>query len=241
MMTPQTNRKILIIDDSPVVLRTLRIILEKNGYETWEANSAEKGLKILQGKGLPDLAIVDLHLPRMDGFGFCKKVLRFSDLPIIMLSSDSSEEAIVQGLTDYAEDFIVKTDPNSFRERELLSRINSVLERLGDFPWEPAPLLSIDDRLQVDFYKRQAHIHDERVKLTPTETRILHILMRHAGETVNYDYLLRRLWPGQVAFEDRLHTHVHRLRKKIEDAPRDPKYICADWGTGYKFPESSDS
>ncbi len=235
------SKNILVIDDSPVVLRTLEIILEKNDFGVWTAETAEKGLKIIQERGLPDLAIVDLHLPRMDGFGFCKKVLRFCDIPIIMLSSDSSEEAIVQGLTDYAEDFVVKTDPNSFRERELLSRIRSVLDRMGDFPWEPSPLLSIDDRLQVDFYKRQAHVLNEKVKLTPTEARILHILMRHAGETVNYDYLLRRLWPGEVAFEDRLHTHVHRLRKKIEDAPRDPKYICAEWGTGYKFPDNTDS
>lgn len=240
-MLYHNTKNILVIDDSPVVLRTLELILEKNDFGVWPAESAEKGLKIIQERGLPDLAIVDLHLPRMDGFGFCKKVLRFCDIPIIMLSSDSSEEAIVQGLTDYAEDFVVKTDPNSFRERELLSRIRSVLDRMGDFPWEPAPLLSIDDRLQVDFYKRQAHVLDEKVKLTPTEARILHILMRHAGETVNYDYLLRRLWPGEVAFEDRLHTHVHRLRKKIEDAPRDPKYICAEWGTGYKFPDTSES
>lgn len=239
-MIAETPQNILIIDDSPVVLRTLKIILEKNDYNTWEAESAEKGLQLIQENGLPDLAIVDLHLPRMDGFGFCKKVLRFCDIPIIMLSSDSSEEAIVQGLTDYAEDFVVKTDPNSFRERELLSRIRSVLERMGDFPWEPAPLLSVDDRLEVDFYKRQAHILKKPIKLTPTESRILHILMRHAGETVNYDYLIRRLWPGEMAFEDRLHTHVHRLRKKIEAAPRDPKYIQGEWGTGYKFSESTD-
>lgn len=239
MNDTENIRNVLIIDDSRVVLRTLQLILENNGYEVWAAETAEQGLELLQKRGLPDIAIVDLHLPRMNGFGFCKKVQRFSDLPIIMLSSDSTEDMVVQGLNDYAEDFIVKTDPDSFREKELLSRINRVLNRLGDFPWEASPLLSVDDRLQVDFYKRQAKVLDSAVKLTPTESRILHILMRHAGETVGYDYLLRRLWPGEMAFEDRLHTHVHRLRKKIEQAPRKPKYIVGAWGEGYTFPDLS--
>ncbi|MEM8857592.1 MAG: response regulator transcription factor [Chloroflexota bacterium] len=234
-------QNILIIDDTPTILRTLEIILERNGFQTWRAGSAEEGLRIIQQNGLPDLAIVDLHLPRMDGYGFCKKVLRFSDLPIIMLSSDSSEEIIVQGLNNYAEDFVVKTDTESFREKELISRINRVLNRIGDFPWEPAPLISIDDRLQVDFYRRQARVFEDEIKLTPTESRLLHILMRHAGETVGYDYLLRRIWPSEMAFEDRLHTHVHRLRKKIEERPKDPKYIVGEWGTGYSFPDFSES
>ncbi|MFK7803876.1 MAG: response regulator transcription factor [Anaerolineae bacterium] len=239
MNKSDTQRDVLIIDDSPVILRTLQLILTNNGFNTWAADSAEKGLKIIQEQGLPDLAIVDLHLPRMNGFAFCKKVQRFSDLPIIMLSSDSSEDMVVQGLTNFAEDFIVKTDPNSFREKELLSRINRVLNRLGELPWDAAPLLSVDDRLQVDFYKRQARVQNNEIKLTPTESRILHILMRHAGETVGYDYLLRRLWPSEMAFEDRLHTHVHRLRKKIEQVPRDPKYIVGAWGAGYRFPDLS--
>ena len=232
---------ILIIDDTPTILKTLEIILDRNGFNTWQAASAEEGLRIIQQNGLPDLAIVDLHLPRMDGYGFCKKVLRFSDLPIIMLSSDSSEEIIVQGLNNYAEDFVVKTDRESFREKELVSRINRVLNRFGGLPWEPAPLISIDDRLQVDFYQRQAKILNNDIKLTPTESRLLHILMRHAGETVGYDYLLRRIWPSEMAFEDRLHTHVHRLRKKIEEHPKDPKYIVGEWGTGYTFPDFSES
>ncbi|MEM9775396.1 MAG: response regulator transcription factor [Chloroflexota bacterium] len=234
-------QNILIIDDTPTILRTLEIILERNGFNTWQAASAEEGLRMIQRQGLPDLAIVDLHLPRMNGYGFCKKVQRFSDLPIIMLSSDSSEEMIVQGLNNYAEDFVVKTDTNSFREKELISRINRVLNRFGEFPWETSPLISIDDRLQVDFYQRQAKVLEDRVKLTPTESRLLHILMRHAGETVGYDYLLRRIWPSEMAFEDRLHTHVHRLRKKIEEFPKDPKYIVGEWGTGYSFPDFSDS
>lgn len=232
-------QNILIIDDTPTILRTLEIILGRNGFNTWQATSAEEGLHMIQRQGLPDLAIVDLHLPRMDGYGFCKKVQRFSDLPIIMLSSDSSEEIIVQGLNNYAEDFVVKTDTESFREKELISRINRVLNRFGEFPWEPSPLISIDDRLQVDFYQRQAKIFENKIKLTPTESRLLHILMRHAGETVGYDYLLRRIWPSEMAFEDRLHTHVHRLRKKIEEHPRDPKYIVGEWGTGYTFPDFS--
>lgn len=236
MNETENIRNVLIIDDSRVILRTLRFILEKNGFAVWAAETAEQGLEHLQEKGLPDIAIVDLHLPRMNGFGFCKKVLRFSDLPIIMLSSDSTEDMVVQGLNNYAEDFIVKTDPTSFREKELISRINRVLNRLGDFPWEAAPQLAVDDQLQIDFYKRQAKVFGTAVRLTPTESRILHILMRHAGETVGYDYLLRRLWPGEMAFEDRLHTHVHRLRKKIEQAPRDPKYIVGAWGEGYTFP-----
>lgn len=237
----QSNRKVLVVDDNIVIRETLRIVLEKNEFEVWQAGSAEEGIKVVQSRGLPHLALVDFHLPKMNGFGFCKKVLSFSDMPIIMLSSEDDEEIVVTGLNKFAEDFIVKTDTESFRESELVSRINRVMNRLGDFPYELGPMIEAGNEFSVSFVRRKAVINEREISLTPIESKLLHVLMRNAGETVSYDYLIRRLWPTEMAFEDRLHTHVHRLRKKIEDVPRDPRYIKADWGNGYTFPLFSNS
>lgn len=236
------TKTILVVEDTNVVRETLKFILNKNGFEVWEAETAEKGLTLLRERGLPNIALVDLYLPKMDGFGLCKKILSFCDIPIIILSSETDEEVIVKGLNQFAEDYIVKTNPKSFRENELISRINRVMRHLGDFPYpSESPIIDVNTEFQVNFVNRKAFVRAEEVSLTPIESKLLHVLMRNAGQTVSYDFLIRRLWPSEMAFEDRLHTHVHRLRKKIEESPKMPRYILADWGNGYTFPLFSDS
>ncbi len=230
------RQRILIIDDNVAVIRVLENILEEEGFDVWPSLTAEDGLELIQKKGLPHLAIVDLDLPGMDGFAFCRKVLTFSDLPIIMLSADGAEKTVVEGLDRFAEDYIVKTKPNAFRKGELVSRVNRVMRRIGDFAYTLSPLIHVNDNLQISFSERRMVRNGKELTLTPTESKMLYILMRHAGRTVSSEYLIRRIWPLEMAFEDRLHTHIHRLRKKIEDNPREPEYIVADWGNGYIFP-----
>ena len=225
-------KRILVVDDSPVILHGVRQSLEKSGYAVQTAVSGNEALALLKRTGLPHLAIVDLNMPGMDGFQLCEAIHKFSDLPIIMLTAEDDEQTVVHGLDNFAEDYIIKP----FRSAELTSRVRRVLLRIGDFAYTLDPIITIDDHLKIDFPNRKAYLSDKAKSLTPTETKILYILLRNAGRTVTNEFLLRRVWPQEDAYEDRLHTHVYRLRRKIEPTPKDPKYIISQWGTGYTFP-----
>lgn len=226
-------KTILVVDDSPFILNAVKPTLEFEGFKVLTAVSGEEALQQISRRGLPHLAIVDLNMPGMDGFQLCEAILEFSDLPIIMLTAIDDEETIVQGLDQYAEDYIVKP----FRSGELVARVKRVLRRLGDFAYTLEPVIRVDEGLQIDFPNRKAFVNKKTtpVQLTPTETKLLYILMRNAGRTVTNEFLLRRVWPQDDAYEDRLHTHIYRLRRKIEANPKEPRYIISEWGTGYSF------
>ncbi len=232
-------QRILVVDDSPTILHGVRQTLENKGYVVQTAVSGDEALTVIKRNGLPHLAIIDLNMPGMDGFQLCAEIHKFSDLPIIMLTGEGDENTIVYGLDNFAEDYIVKP----FRPAELASRVRRVLLRMGDFAYTLSPTITIDDHLKIDFPNRKAYLSDnpKAKSLTPTETKILYILIRNAGRTVTNEFLLRRVWPQEDAFEDRLHTHVYRLRRKIEVSPKKPKYIISQWGTGYTFPLPKES
>lgn len=228
---------VLVIDDSQVIRHLVKFVLADAGYDVWVAVSGEDALDLIAKKGLPHLAIVDINMPPgMNGFEFCDKLHQFSDVPVIMLSSEEGEETVVTSLEYHAEDYIIKPSDGPLRAAELKARVKTVLNRMGDFAYTLDPMVIVDDRLQVDFSSRCAHISGTEVKLTPTETKLLSLLMHHAGRTITNEYLLRRVWPNEEAFEDRLHTHIYRLRKKIEENHKAPNYIVSDWGKGYIFP-----
>ena len=196
--------------------------------------SGEDGLKRIAKHGLPHLAIVDLHMPPgMSGFEFCRSVHQYSDLPVIMLTAVDDEDTVLEGLQKHAEDYIVKP----FSSGELVARVRRLMQRMGEFAYPLGPVTPVDDRLQIDFPARCAIVDGEEVSLTPTETKLLYLLMRNAGQTVTSEFILRRLWPGETAFEDRLHVHLHRLRRKIEDKndPEGRPYITSERGAGYIF------
>lgn len=233
MSSSEMQSKILIVDDDPFNLRIVGHALAQAGYAVSDAQSGEIGLAMLNTEGLPHLAIVDLHMPPgMNGFDFCKTVHQFSDLPVIMLTAVNEEETVVEGLEEHAEDYVTKP----FKPGELVARVGGVLRRMGDFAYPLEAITRVDERLSIDFPNRKAIIYDKKVSLTPTETKLLYILMRSAGHTVNTDFILRRLWPNDTAFEDRLHVHLHRLRRKIEDKDKSrPPYIISERGLGYIF------
>lgn len=225
---------ILAIDDNAYTLRIVQHALEQGEYKVLTASSGEEGLSLINRHGLPHLAVVDIHMPGgMSGFEFCRTVHQFSDLPVIMLTAVNEEATVVAGLEEYAEDYIVKP----FNSGELIARVRRVLRRIGDFAYTLQPLTRVDERLEIDFPGRQAIIDGKPVSLTPTETKLLYILMRNAGQTVSTDFILRRLWPLEPAYEDRLHVHMHRLRRKIEDKKDTtrPRYIVSERGMGYIF------
>jgi DNA-binding response OmpR family regulator len=219
------------VDDDPAILRLVRDKLDRAGFTVLTAGSGHRALEVIERHGLPHLAIVDINMPGMDGFEFSATVQQFSDLPVIMLTAVDEEETVIKGIEHYAEDYITKP----FSPRELVARVQRVLRRIGDFAYTLEPVTRVDKRLQVDFVHRQAIIADQIVSLTPTETKLLYILMRNAGRVVTSDFLVGRLWPWEEVFEDALRVHVHRLRQKLEPTPSKPNYIVTERGLGYRF------
>ena len=234
-----TTHRILAVDDDPFNLRIVSHALQQAEYDVMTAGSGEEALSVITQHGLPHMAIVDIHMPPgMSGFEFCRTVHQFSDLPIIMLTAVNEESTVVEGLEEHAEDYIIKP----FNPGELTARVKRVLQRMGDFAYPLRSLTRVDERLMIDFPGRQALINNKPVSLTLTETKLLYILMRSAGHTVNTDFILRRLWPLEPAYEDRLHVHMHRLRRKIEDKKDKtrPRYISSERGVGYTFRRITD-
>lgn len=228
----QALQRILVIDDDLAIQRLVKDKLEFAGYEVFTASTGHQALDIIGRRGMPHLAIVDINMPGMNGFDFCEAVQQFSDLPVIMLSAVDEEETIIHGINRYAEDYVTKP----FSPRELVARVQRVLRRIGDFAYTLELLTQVDDYLVVDFPHQRALVAARPVSLTPTETKLLYLLIRNAGRIVTTDFLLRRLWPLEEVFEDTLRVHIHRLRQKIEPAPAQPYYILTERGLGYSFP-----
>jgi len=228
---PIESQKILAVDDNTFTLRIVQHTLEQAGYQVITAVSGPDALKLINRHGMPHLAIVDLHMPLMSGFEFCHAVREFSEMPIIMRTAGNTEETIIKGLEEYAEDYMVKP----FNPEELKARVSRVLRRMGDYNYTLESTTRIDERLMVNFPNREALVNGTPISLTPTETKLLYILVRNSGRIVTTEFLLNRIWPMQDAQEDRLHVHVHRLRGKIEVDPSEPSYIVAERGTGYRF------
>jgi DNA-binding response OmpR family regulator len=227
----EISQRVLVVDDDPAILRLVSDKLDRAGFDVWTAASGQEALDVISRRGLPHLAVVDIMMPGMDGFEFCRAVQRFTDIPVIMLTAVDEEETVIQGIEHFAEDYVTKP----FSPRELVARVQRVLRRIGDFAYTLDPVTRVDDRLAVDFAHQRAVVDGQPVDLTPTETKLLYILMRNAGRTVTTDFLLRRLWPLEQVFEDVLRVHIHRLRQKIEPVPGQPRYIVTKRGLGYVF------
>ncbi len=225
-------QRILVVDDDPDILSLVRVKLDQVGFEVWTANSGPNALALIEQRGLPHLAIVDIMMPPMDGFELCRTIHQFSDLPVIMLTAVDEETTVIRGIEHFAEDYIIKP----FSLGELVARVQRVLRRIGDFAYALDPVIHVDDHLAVDFAHQQVIVDGQPVPLTPTESKLLYILMRNAGRTITTDFLLSRLRPLEEVFEDTLRIHIHRLRLKIEPVPTQPRYIVTERGLGYSFP-----
>ncbi len=223
--------RILAVDDNTYTLRIVKHTLEQAGFQVLTAVSAQEALTLINRHGMPHLAIVDWHMPEMSGIELAHAIHEFSDMPIIMLTAVSNTEDISRTIEQFAEDYIVKP----FSPNELVARVRRVLRRMGDYAYTMETMTRVDDNLLINFPKREALVKGEVISLTPTEARLLYILVRNEGRIVTTDFLLNRLWPLENAQEDRLHVHIHRLRRKIETNPDEPAYIIAERGTGYRF------
>lgn len=229
---PETYR-ILVVDDSISILEIVRTTLNHHGFQVMTAESGEQALEVMENEGLPHLGLFDINMPMgMDGLELCERVLQFSDLPIIMLTAVEETSTIVEAIDRYAEDYMNKP----VKSGELLVRVRRVLRTIGQFAYPLAPFVQVDDALSVNFARLTAIVKGNEVSLTPTEAKLLYILMRQKGKVVNTDFLLRRLWPADTDFadEDRLRVYVHRLRSKIETGDG-PRYVVSKRRKGYAF------
>lgn len=228
---PRELKRILVVDDEPRMIGFIRMNLELEGYQVIEAHNGLEALDAVRTQ-LPDVILLDVMMPELDGFETLRMLREFSTIPVIMLTAKGEEDDKVVGLELGADDYVTKP----FGPRELSSRVRAVLRR-AEMPSTPErALLRIDDRLSVDFNRREVIVNGEHIKLRPTEYRLLYHLIENAGWTVPHEQLLAKVW----GYEYRDETHyvrlyVNYLREKIEEDPSNPKYIQTERGVGYRF------
>jgi two-component system KDP operon response regulator KdpE len=230
--TNKEHKRILVVDDEKRMIGFIRMNLELEGFTVFEAHDGLEALKAVRTQ-LPDLILLDVMMPELDGYETLRMLREFSSVPVIMLTAKGEEDDKVRGLELGADDYITKP----FGARELSSRIRAVLRRTESPSSTPdQAILDIDDRLSVDFNRREVIVNGERTKLRPTEYRLLYHLIENAGWTVPHEQLLAKVW----GYEYRDETHyvrlyVNYLREKIEENPSEPKYIITERGVGYRF------
>lgn len=226
------HKRILVVDDEPRMIGFIRMNLELEGHQVLEAHSGLQALEIVRTQ-LPDLILLDVMMPDLDGFETLRMLREFSSIPVIMLTAKGEENDKVYGLELGADDYVTKP----FGPRELSSRIKAVLRRVDMPTTSPdQAILTVDERLQVDFNRREVIVNGERIRLRPTEYRLLYHLIENAGWTVPHDQLLAKVWGYE--YRDEAHyvrLYVNYLRKKIEADHANPKYILTERGVGYRF------
>lgn len=228
---------ILVVDDEPRMTKFIRMNLELEGYRVLDAHSGMEALEKVR-MNLPDLVILDVMMPDLDGFETLRMLREISDIPVIMLTVRDEEEDKVRGLELGADDYVTKP----FSTRELASRVKAVLRRAQAPSAPEKSILQIDDRLSIDFNMREVIVEGECVHLRPTEFRLLYHLVENAGWVVPYETLLSKVWGydyEENAMQN-LRLYVSYLRKKIEPDPSNPRYIFTELETGYRFVDLRD-
>lgn len=227
------GKTVLIVEDDVNTANLVALYLRREGFQALTANDGEQGLA-LATRYRPDLVILDLMLPKVDGWEVCRQLRQMSDVPVIMLTARDEEIDRVAGLTLGADDYVVKP----FSPRELAARVIAVLRRARPHRGSPGKVLHQGDIL-LDLEKRSLYVRDQAVDLTHHEYALLEALMRVPGKVFTRDELLDYIYPqGEAIVIDRVvDVHIGKLRKKIEPNPSDPNYILTVRGIGYRFVE----
>lgn len=225
------RRRILVVDDEERMVRFIRLNLEHDGFQVSEAFNGKQAIQKLRDV-LPDLILLDIMMPDLDGFEVLEMVREISNVPIIMLTAKGEEDDRVKGLEKGADDYVTKP----FSPRELVSRVKAVLRRTEGATGSMHGLITIDERLKIDFDRREVWLEGKVVKLRPTEYRLLFHLVQNAGWVVSHDQLLTNVWGYEYRDEPHyVRLYINYLRQKLEKDPANPKYILTERGVGYRF------
>jgi len=225
------NKIILVVDDEERMARFIRLNLEHDGFQVVEAYRGMQAMQVFRDS-LPDLVLLDVMLPDIDGFEVLGMLREISSVPVIMLTAKGEEDDRVKGLELGADDYITKP----FSPRELVSRVRAVLRRVEPANSVSPDVIQVDEKLKLDFSKREIWFKNEIVKLRPTEYRLLYHLAKNAGWVLTYDQLLSRVWGYEYRDEPHyVRLYINYLRQKLEEDPSNPKYILTERGVGYRF------
>ena len=225
-------KKVLIVDDEKLIVKGIRFSLEQDGMEVDCAYDGEEALAMIQSKEY-DIILLDVMLPKKDGFEVCQQVREFSGVPIVMLTAKGEDMDKILGLEYGADDYITKP----FNILEVKARIKAILRRSGKKaePVKPVNILEING-MKVELDSRRVFVHGKELNLTAKEFDLLELLMAHPNKVYSRNELLDTIWgstyPGDARTVD---VHVRRLREKIEENPGEPVYIHTKWGVGYYF------
>lgn len=227
---PPRKASVLVVDDDVHILRMIRRILELEGYQALTASNGKAALDVFDEQN-PDLMLLDIRMPGMDGYAVCRRIREFSQLPIIMVTAKDNDEEKIEGLDAGADDYVTKP----FSSKELAARVRAVLRRAKLWDKTPEPAFHFNG-LVIDFAHHRVTLHQQEVNLTATEYRLLFYLARNAGRLVTPDQLLEKVWGEEYIGEYHLlRVSIARLRQKLEDDPKKPRFIATKIGMGYMF------
>jgi DNA-binding response OmpR family regulator len=222
---------VLVVDDDVQILRYIRRTLELEGYQTLTAADGRAALEVME-RETPNLIILDIMLPEIDGYSVCERIREFSTVPIIMVTAKGQDEEKVKGFELGADDYVTKP----FSIVELLARVKAVLRRSRISGEAVAPAIYRGNGLEVNFASRRVAVDGRQVNLTPTEFNLLEELILHRDKALTHSYLLQRVWGPEYRDEkEYLHVFIGRLRAKLHLDPKDQKYIKTIPGVGYQF------
>ncbi|HKF90269.1 MAG TPA: response regulator transcription factor [Acidimicrobiia bacterium] len=226
-----TPTRVLVVEDDPTVAEVVTRYLEREGFAVESVGDGNEALASADAQ-LPDLVVLDIMLPGLDGLEVCRRLRSRAPIPVVMLTARGSEEDRVLGLELGADDYVSKP----FSPRELTARVKAVLRRAG------SPLGEVDtagtvefDGLQIDLGAREARVHGELAALTAREFELLAFLVRRPRQVFRRDELLEHVWGYTYGDTSTVTVHIRRLREKIEDDPSTPRRITTVWGVGYRF------
>lgn len=232
------EKKILVVDDEPTFVRLVSKTLTHKGYEVLTAGDGQEALRLMFAHQ-PDLVLLDVVMPKMDGWQTCSRIREMSDVPIVILTGrQKSETDIVRGLDYGADDYLIKP----VGSRELVARVRAILRR-AELPSSLEAKKEItysDTFLTVNITERKVIVNGERVRLTPTEFKLFALLLENAGRVLTHKQLLEKVWGWEYVDDiDHVRIYIWHLRQKIEPDPAHPRYIIAEPGVGYYFQKTT--
>lgn len=232
-MMDQEQETILVIDDDKLTAQLVADQLEEAGYNAHVAYDGREGLRLMYVHH-PDLIVLDLMMPKMDGWTTCRRIREVSNVPIIMLTTQDRPHDIIRGLDEGADEYVTKP----FDVGVLVARVRAVLRRMNLVPGAPQK----EDQTYSDHYltfnpvERRVTVNGEPVKLTPTEYNLLALLIKNAGRVLPYRTLLEQVWGWEYIDDvDYLRVYIWHLRRKLEPDPKNPRYVLTEHGVGYRF------